>query len=365
MANYPTPACASVMTLTPYVGGASSVKGVERIIKLSSNECAFGTSPTAVQACKDFAEKMFRYPDGGATALREAIGQVYGLNPDRIVCGTGSDELIGLLCHAYLDQGDEVVITQYGFLMYRIYALGSGAIPVTAPEKEYHVDVDEVLKAVTPKTKMVFIANPGNPTGTYLPKSEVERLCRELPSNVVLVLDAAYAEFLKAEDYEAGVAFVDMFPNVVMLRTFSKIYGLGGIRLGWSYSSQEIADVLNRIRGPFNVNAFAQAIGTAVVKDRDFVEKCYQHNIKWQEKMREALAALGLSQTPSVGNFILVEFPKIPGKTAEEADMFLQSKGIIVRRVASYGLPDALRMTIGNDEEMEALLEALTEFMTR
>lgn len=363
MKNYPVPAHLSILSLKPYVGGASVIQGVERVIKLSSNEGAFRTNPAAVQACREFAEKMFRYPDGGSSALRGAIAEVHGIDADRIVCGNGSDELIGLLCHAYLKPESEVIITQYAFLMYRLYAVGCGARPVTVPEKDFKVDPEAILKAVTPKTKMIFIANPGNPTGTYLSKDELTGLCRRLPENIMIVIDAAYAEFVAKEDYDAGIDIVDQFPNVVMLRTFSKIYGLGGVRLGWCYASQEITDVLNRIRGPFNVNAVAQVAGAAAVKDRDFVKKSFEHNRKWVDILPRELEKIGLRTTPSVTNFILVHFPA-EGKTAENADLFLQSRGLIVRRVASYGLPDALRMTIGNDEEMTLLLNALRDFMT-
>lgn len=364
MKNYPVCAHLSVMSLKPYVGGASAVKGVDKVIKLSSNEGAFGTNPAAVAACKNAADNLFRYPDGGSVALRAAIAEVHGVDANRIVCGNGSDELIGLLCHAYLREHDEVVITQYAFLMYRLYAVGCGAQPVTVPEKDYRVDADAILKVITPKTRMIFIANPGNPTGTYLTKDEIRRLCRFLPENIVIVLDAAYAEFVDSADYDAGVALVDEFPNVVMLRTFSKIYGLGGVRLGWSYASQEITDVLNRIRGPFNVNAVAQAAGIAAVQDRAFVKKSFEHNKKWRDILTRELTDIGLTVTPSAANFVLVHFPHT-GKTAERADEFLQSRGIIVRRVASYGLPDALRMTIGNEDEVKALLAALKDFMAR
>lgn len=365
MQRTPAPAHKSIMSLSPYVGGASCVEGVDRVIKLSSNEGAFGTNPTAVKACAAAAERLFRYPDGGSVDLRRAIAEVHGLDMDRIVCGTGSDELIGLLCHAYLRPGDEVIVTQYAFLMYRLYAVGCGAEPVTVPEQDLRVDVKAILKAVTPKTKIIFIANPGNPTGTYIAKQEITDLCRKLPSNILVVLDAAYAEFVANDDYDAGTAFVDQFPNVVMLRTFSKIYGLGGIRLGWSYASKEITDVLNRIRGPFNVNIVAQIAGEAAVRDREFIKKCFEHNCRWLARLPEELKKLGLAMTPSVANFVLVHFPREDGKTAADADDFLKSKGIIVRRVASYGLPDALRMTIGNDEDMAALLAALKEFMER
>lgn len=363
MKSCPAPAHQSILSLAPYVGGASAVKGKDRVIKLSSNEGAFGTNPTVVQACREGAEKLFRYPDGGSTALRQAIAEIHGFSPDRIVCGSGSDELIGLLCHAYLSAGDEVIVTQYAFLMYRLYALGCGANPVTVPEKDFRVSVDLILKAVTPKTRIVFIANPGNPTGTYISREELKTLCRKMPANVMIVLDSAYAEFVGCDDYTAGDDLVDEFPNVVMLRTFSKIYGLGGVRLGWAYAAPEIADILNRVRGPFNVNAMAQIAGAAAVKDREFVKKCFDHNAKWLAKLPSELEAIGLTTTPSVANFVLVHFPQKKGKTAEEADVFLQANGLIVRRVASYGLPDALRITIGNDEEMALLLSALKDFM--
>ena len=365
MTNYPVPAHESIMSLSPYVGGASSIKGASRIIKLSSNEGAFGVNPTALEACRTAAEKMFRYPDGGSNELRRAIAEVHGLEEDRIVCASGSDETIGLLCHAYLKEGDEIIVPQYAFLMYRLYAIGCGAVAVTVPEKDRRIDVQAILDAVTPKTKIVFIANPANPTGTYLPESEIEKLCEGLPSNVMLVLDAAYAEFVAANDFNAGEKFVRKYPNVVMMRTFSKIYGLGGVRLGWSYASREITDVLNRVRGPFNVNSIAQAVGAAAVKDRAFVKKCFEHNLKWLEILQKELPAIGLTVTPSVTNFILVDFPARSGKSAAEADEFLKSKGIIVRRVVAYGLPDSLRMTIGNDEECGLLIDALKEFMAR
>ncbi|MBO4520753.1 MAG: histidinol-phosphate transaminase [Alphaproteobacteria bacterium] len=363
MKNYPVPAHAGVLSLKPYVGGASSIKGKERVIKLSSNECAFGTNPNVVKACCEQAERLFRYPDGGSTALRMAISETYGLDMNRIVCGNGSDELIGLLCHAYLGTQDEVIITQYAFLMYRLYAITCGASPVTVPEKDFKIDLQAVLKIVDSHTKMIFITNPGNPTGTYLPLDELSAFCHKLPENILVVIDSAYAEFVDREDYDAGVALVNEFPNVVMLRTFSKIYGLGGARLGWCYASQEIADVLNRIRAPFNVNATAQVAGVAALRDQAFVQSVFKHNKKWLERLPVELRKIGLVMTPSVTNFVLVHFPKKSEKSAEQADLFLQSRGIIVRRLVSYGLPDALRITIGKDEEMEELLSALKDFM--
>ena len=363
MKNYPVPAHSGVLSLKPYVGGASSIKGKDSVIKLSSNESASGTNPAAIEAVRDYAENLFRYPDGGATILRQTIAETHGLEADRIVCGNGSDELIGLLCHAYLGTNDEVVITQYAFSMYRLYTICCGASPVTVPEKDFKIDLQSVLKVVNPRTKMIFITNPGNPTGTYLPLEELRTFCHKLPENIMIVIDSAYAEFVGKDDYSAGAELVDEFPNVVMLRTFSKIYGLGGVRLGWSYSSREIADVLNRIRAPFNVNAVAQIAGTAALKNQDFVKTAFEHNQNWLNRLPSDFKKIGLKMTPSVANFVLVHFPEDSEKSAEKADLFLQSRGIIVRRLLSYGLPDALRITIGNDEEMNAVLEALKDFM--
>ena len=230
-------------------------------------------------------------------------------------------------------------------------------------EKDFKIELQAVLKVVDSRTKMIFITNPGNPTGTYLSLAELKAFCHKLPENILVVIDSAYAEFVDKEDYSAGIDLVNEFPNVVMLRTFSKIYGLGGVRLGWCYASQEIADVLNRIRAPFNVNATAQVAGVAALRDQAFVQKLFKHNKKWLERLRIELKQIGLEMTPSVTNFVLVHFPEASQKSAEQADLFLQSRGIIVRRLVSYGLPNALRMTIGNDEEMEELLAALKEFM--
>lgn len=356
------PAHKQVLSLKAYVGGKSAVAGVSKVVKLSSNEGAFGVNPVVAKACADKIKDLFRYPDGASAALREAIASAHGISPERIVCGTGSDELIGLLCHAYLRENDEVIVTQYAFLMYRLYSMTCGANVVQVPEKDFKIDIDAILNAVTPKTKIVFIANPGNPTGTYLNKDEVRRLCENLPKDVLLVLDNAYAEFVTAPDYDAGIGAVNGFENVVMLRTFSKIYGLGGVRLGWAYASAEIADILNRIRGPFNVNMMAQCAGVAAVKDAAFVEKCRAHNQKWLNRLPDFFKNLGLDCVPSVANFILVKFPNAD-KTAAGANEFLLSKGIIVRAMNSYGLPDCLRVTIGSDEDMEAFTQALTAYM--
>jgi histidinol-phosphate aminotransferase len=351
-----------VMDINPYVGGESKIPGVSRIIKLASNESALGSSPKAIAAFEAHSGELYRYPDGGSTALREAIADEYGLDAARIVCGSGSDELIGLLCRAYAGLGDEVLYSEHGFLMYPIAAKTASATPVAAPEHDLTADVDEILAKVTDKTKIVFLANPNNPTGTYISKSEMARLHAGLPENVLLVIDAAYAEYIDLEDFSPGTELVDAGENVVMTRTFSKIYGLGGLRLGWAYCPESIAGVLNRVRNPFNVSSAAQAAGLAAFADKDFVARAKKHNDEWLAWSIDKIRAIGYDVPPSIGNFILIRFPAEEGRDAIAADEFLKSRGIIARRMAGYGLPDSLRMTIGLGDEMQAVVDALAEF---
>src|SRR5580704_5921802 len=352
-----------ILDIAPYVGGESKAEGVERPIRLASNESALGPSPKAIAAYKALAGEIHRYPDGSATELRAALGRRHGLDPARIVCGAGSDELIALLQRAYAGPGTEVLYSRHGFLMYPIGALAVGATPVAVPERSLTADVDGFLARVTERTRIVFIANPNNPTGTYLSINEMNRLHAGLPPHVVLVIDAAYAEFVNRNDYEAGITLVDRAENVVMLRTFSKIYALAGLRLGWAYCPPAIADVLNRIRGPFNVNAAALAAGVAAVEDVAAVKRARAHNDRWLPWLSEQLAALGLELTPSVGNFVLPRFLDGPRHNAAAAFAFLQSRGILTRQMGAYGLPQCLRITIGTGEEMEAVAAALAEFM--
>ncbi len=338
-------------------------KAPATVIKLSSNETPFGPSPRAVEAYLEAVKTLARYPDGSARSLREAIGKLYGLDPARIVCGAGSDELLNLLAQAYLGPGDEAIYSEHGFLVYKIAIMGAGAKPVVAPEKNLTADVDAILKRVSPATRMVFLANPNNPTGTYLPIDEVRRLRAGLPEDVLLVLDAAYAEYVRANDYEAGIELVATTQNTVMTRTFSKIYGLASLRLGWAYCPPAIADALNRIRGPFNVSGPAIASGIAALADLAHVDASVVHNEIWRERMREALSGLGLDVTPSATNFLLVHFPGKNGHSAAEADRFLHTKHIIVRKVEEYGFPEALRLTIGSEADNLAVLDALASFM--
>ena len=304
-------------------------------------------------------------PTAERRGCRAAIAALYGLDANRIVCGCGSDELINLIAHAYIGPGDEAVYTEHGFLMYKIATLSSGGKPAPVPETAYRADVDAILKRVGAKTKIVFLANPNNPTGTYLPHEEVRRLHKGLPSHTLLVLDAAYSEYVRRNDYEAGLELVATTENTVMLRTFSKIYGLAALRLGWAYCPAAVADVLNRVRGPFNVTAPAIAAGVAALADRAHVETAVAHNDRWLPWVSAELGKLGLEVTPSVGNFVLIHFPAQKGRDAASADEFLKARGIILRRVAAYGLPSCLRMTIGTESDNHAVVGALSQFMGR
>lgn len=352
-----------VLEIQAYVPGKSSAAGVDKVYKLSSNETPLGPSPKSIAAFKAVADHLEDYPDGGATALREAIGKAFGLDPARIVCGTGSDELLNLLAHAYLGPGDEAIHTTHGFLVYPIATLGSGATPVVAPEKDYTADVDAILARVSERTKIVFLANPNNPTGTYIPFDEVKRLHQGLPKHVLLVIDAAYAEYVRRNDYESGIELVATSENAVMTRTFSKIYGLAALRLGWLYAPAHVTDALNRIRGPFNVNAAAIAAGVAAIGDTAHVERSRQHNEQWLGWLITEIGKLGLKVTPSVGNFILIHFPETKGKTAKDADALLTSRGCVLRAVGAYHLPNALRMSVGTEEANRLTVTTLAELM--
>jgi histidinol-phosphate aminotransferase len=352
-----------VLDIAPYVPGKSTAPGVAKVFKLSSNETPLGPSANTIAAYRAAGERLEDYPDGSAAALREAIGAAFGLDPDRIVCGAGSDDLLNLLARAYLTDGDEGIYTKHGFVVYPIATMGTGAKAVAVPEKDFTADVDAILKAVTPKTKIVFLANPNNPTGTYVPFDEVKRLQKSLPAHVLLVLDAAYAEYVQRNDYESGIELVATTDNVVMTRTFSKIYGLAALRLGWMYGPAHVVDAVNRIRGPFNVNGPAIAAGIAAILDTPHVEKSRAHNTRWLAWLTEEIGKLGLPVTPSAANFVLIHFPETKGRTAKEADVFLTKRGLILRQVGVYKLPNALRMSVGTEEANRLVVQALKEFL--
>jgi len=352
-----------ILDIAPYVPGTSALPGAGKVIKLSSNETPLGPSPRAVEAYLAEAAHLSRYPDGSARPLREALAKRYGLDAARIVCGAGSDELLNLLAAAYLGPGDEAIYSEYGFLVYKIAILAHGATPIVAPERDLTADVDAILARVSDATRMVFIANPNNPTGTYLSFDAVKRLHAGLPEHVILVLDAAYAEYVRANDYEAGIELVATTQNTVMTRTFSKIYGLAALRLGWAYCPAPIADALNRIRGPFNITGPSIAAGVAALNDKKHMQDAVEHNTVWRGRIAEALERIGLRVTPSAANFLLVHFPRNSGKSARAADAYLHQHRIILRRVEEYGFPDALRMTVGTEDENRAVIEALSAFL--
>ncbi|MBU6442816.1 MAG: histidinol-phosphate transaminase [Alphaproteobacteria bacterium] len=358
----PTPK-PGILDIAPYVGGRATAPGLAKVHKLSSNETPLGASPAARQAFEAAAKNLALYPEGSARLLREAIAAAHGLNAERIVCGNGSDELLTLLANCYVRPGDEVLFSQYGFLVYRIATLANSAVPVTAPEKNLCADVDAMLAAVTPKTRLVFLTNPNNPTGSYLPVQEVRRLHAGLPPSTLLVIDAAYAEYVRRNDYEAGIELVTQFDNVVMTRTFSKIYGLAGLRVGWAFCPAAVADVLNRVRGPFNVSVPAQAAAAAAIADHAHVETAQAHNAKWLPWLTANIRALGLRVDDSVGNFVLIHFAADGPHTAAKADAFLTRHGLILRSVANYGLPHALRLTVGTEEANRLVVEALADFL--
>ena len=350
-------------SLQAYVGGESEIDGQAEVIKLASNEGALGPSPKAMEAYKAAAGKLSRYPDGDYTALRETLAEKHGLDVDRIVCGSGSDELIRGLCLCYAGPGDEVLYTDHAFAMYPIYARGTGASLKAAPETELTADVDALVDRASKDTKLLFLANPNNPTGTYLSADELRRLRAALPAHILLAIDSAYAEYVSHNDYSDALDLVRDSDNMCVLRTFSKIYGLGGARLGWGYFPPAVADVLNRLRSPFNVSVAAQAAGLGALGDTDFIEESQTHNEKWRRWTTDELRGLGLTVPDSVCNFVLVRFPTRGNRTAEAADESLKSRAIIARRMAGYGLPDALRISIGLEAEMQAVVKALAEFM--
>lgn len=357
MSTEPKPR-AGVLEIAAYQGGASKIAGHAAPLKLSSNENPRGPAPSAVAALKATAAGLHRYPESDHAGLRTALARLYGLDADRIVCGVGSDELIALLCAAYAGAGDEIIHTEHGFLMHRISALAAGATPVAAPEAGRTVSVDGILGAITPRTRAIFVANPANPTGTLLPMEEITRLAEAVPADVLLVLDGAYVEYVPG--YDGGAALVEARSNVVMTRTFSKLYGLGGLRVGWAYAPAAVVDVLNRVRGPFNLSTPALAAAEAALSDQDWVAECLAENARVGRALTDALRGLGLGVDESHANFLLVRFAS--AEDAAAADEHLQAAGIIARRVAGYGLPDALRLTIPAAVDAERVRASFASF---
>ena len=347
-----------IMDIKLYVSGESAVEGKSEVLKLSANENPYGFSDKARDAYTRAVQNLHRYPNTDHGPLRAAIAEVYGLDPARIVCGVGSDEVLQFVAQAYAGVGDEVIVTEHGFAMYPILAKAVGAVPIEVPEKDRRVDVDAILAAVTDKTKIVFIANPANPTGTFLSDQEVLTLVEGLRASVILVLDGAYTEF--AEGYSGGVELTNDYPNVIMTRTFSKIYGLGGLRVGWGYGPRAVIDTLNRVRGPFNVSSAALAAAEAAVKDQAYADKCRRDNNRLRDWLSIALAEHGVPSDPSMTNFILARFAS--QSQAEACDEYLKSQGLIVRRVAGYNLPDCLRISVGDESACRRVAHAVGQF---
>lgn len=347
-----------IMDIALYEGGAATVAGKSNTIKLSSNENPFGPSDKAKEAFARSVHQLHRYPSTDHAALRAAIGEVQHLDADRVICGVGSDEIIHFLCQAYAGPGDEVLFTEHGFLMYRISAMAAGATPVEVTERDRTTDVGALLAACNERTKLVFIANPNNPTGTMISAAEVARLAEGLPPQAILVLDGAYAEFV--DGYDGGLALIESRENVVMTRTFSKIYGLGGLRIGWGYGPKAIIDVLNRIRGPFNLSNTQLDAAEAAMRDQDYVTRCRAENARLRVWLAEALAELGVPSDTSLGNFVLARFAD-PAE-AEACDAYLRDQGLIVRRVAGYKLPHCLRITVGDESACRRVAHAVAQF---
>lgn len=344
-----------------YVGGKSRSTDGKPVIKLSSNENPYGPSPKAMEAYQSGASKLSRYPQDGAADLRETIQHVFGFDAAQIVCGTGSDDVIRMLCHAYAGSGDEVLYSKHGFAMYRIYANQFGAEAIAAPETKLRSDVESLLSHATERTKLLFLANPNNPTGSYLTKEEIHLLRHRLREDVILVLDGAYAEYVTADDYSDGSELVNS-TNTVITRTFSKAYGLASLRIGWGYGPTHIIDNLYKVRSPFNVTQAALDAAIAALHDQDYLTHHIMRNHRERDTLTAELQALGLSVYPSAGNFILVDFA-MAKDTAQNANRFLLQRNIIVRDVRNYHLPSCLRVSIGTEDENAAFLGAMKDWI--
>lgn len=352
----------SIKQISPYIPGAYSKTGHKRLIKLSSNENPLGSSGHVTELLQNEAKNLNRYPDGGCVKLREEIANLHNIDSNNIICGAGSDEIITMLCLAYTGAGAEIIHTKHGFLMYPLSALACGATPVVADEVGLKANIENIISKITDKTKIIFLANPNNPTGSYLSDDEVRELISKVPENIIIVLDLAYAEYAaEISDYPDAIKLVNEFDNVVMMRTFSKAYGIPALRLGWAYASSEIIDILNRVRGPFNVSSLAQEAGISAIKDQSFIKKSVELNNKELKKLESYLQSLGIKTYPSIANFILVDFQS-PEKATEIYNI-LNENGISTRKMDAYKLPSCIRISIGLEEENDILLNYLAEIL--
>ncbi len=367
------PARPGLNVLSAYVPGEAKLPGYANPIRLASNENALGASPKATEAFSKVASQLHRYPDPSARLLRETLAKKFQLDDNRIVCGAGSDELIELIAQGYAGPGDEVIYSQYGFGKYAITIISVGAKPVMVPEKNFTTQVDGILAAVNARTKIIFLANPNNPTGSMLAASDIRRLHQGLPPYVLLVLDAAYADYVDDKTYEAGYQLASNSENVIVLRTFSKIYALAALRIGWAYAHPAVIDIINRIRGPFTLSAPAQSAACAALEDEAHVEKARQHNRQYLPWFRKQMLEMGFQVLPSAGNFVLVRFSEgeqpqqkqVGNQKALEVKSYLNQQGIIIRPLDPYGLHDCLRITIGTAEEMKTVVQKLKDYQSR
>ena len=344
------------ITIQTYKPGRSFLSKKKKIIKLSANESALGMSNDAKKVIKKFNDNISKYPDGKFRDLTSIISKKYNCNQNQVICGSGSDEIIQMLCQLFLNKGDQVIVPEFSFLMYRIYAQIVGAKVVFSKEKNFKVSNNEILKKISNKTKIVFLANPNNPTGTYLTRNQIIDILDKLPKSIILVLDGAYAEYVTKEDYDSSFSLVDQFENVIITRTFSKAYGLAGIRLGWCYSSEKVASILNKVKGPFNTQSLSQEMAIIALDDKEYLSKVIKSNRDTKSWFESELEKIKIKTRPSEGNFSFVE---MSDEEAKKIFAHLANSGIIVRQLDSYGLPNCLRITIGTREEMEATINSL------
>tara|TARA_B100000745_G_scaffold296093_1_gene241005 strand:- start:1676 stop:2755 length:1080 start_codon:yes stop_codon:yes gene_type:complete len=345
-----------------YIGGLSKLKKIDNPIKLSANESALGPSPKALEAFQKDKDKVFKYPESDSNSLRNVIGKILNIDEERIICGSGSDQIFDLVCRLFIEPGDEVVVTEFGFIMHRIYASLYQAKVILAKEEKFKASVDEILKKISNKTKIVFIANPNNPTGTYIPKNSMLDLRRRLRSDILLVVDDAYFEFLNKEDYVSGLALFKNSENVLITRTFSKIYGLAGLRLGWAYSSKKIINAMYQIKPPFNVNRAALAAGIEAIQDNEWTQKAIEYNTLWSKKIFSVLQEYKIKINEPTANFFLMNFDQTKinsDKVFEE----LSNKRLILREMKQYKIPNALRLTIGDEQANEHFIKSIGKIL--
>ena len=348
----------SLSNIKIYEGGASNIPGKRKVIKMSSNESPFGPSPNVVSKIRETIRKTNRYPDGEYKKLKKAISTKFNLPESNLFCGNGSDEILGIACQLFLKKGDEVIIPKHSFLMFEIYSKINGGIVKTSRTTKLRFQVEDILNKINSKTKIIFLAQPNNPTGFYLNKKELSKLVKKVPKRIIIILDAAYAEYMTDNEYSTGIDYAKKNKNVIVTRTFSKIYGIASLRLGWCYAHRDIINLMNKIRGPFNVNHVAQEAGIAALRDKKYQLKAIKHNKYWLEKMKFKLSQLPIYVHDSRANFLLLDV----GKNASKLNRFLLSKSIIVRTMEKYGLKSCIRVSIGKSRENIKLLDVMDRF---